>query len=61
MMNIANEPAKRFTQEKAIKYAAILNADEDEANITYAAIHDPKGTGDSLIGVYDNGELIAKL
>jgi len=61
MMNIANEPARRFTQEKAIRFAAIMNADEEDKYITYAAIHDPKGTGDSLIGVYDNGELIGKL
>jgi hypothetical protein len=50
-------PAKIFTPEKAVFICAELQAnDEDWA---YKVKHDPKGTGGSIIEIYDeNGDFV---
>ncbi len=49
-----------YTLADAVHVAATLQA-HDEDGWTYAAIHDPKGTGGSYIAVYDEGgELVGK-
>jgi hypothetical protein len=55
-----NMTPKTFSPDDAEAKAAELNASDPDW--TYRAIHDPKGTGYSLIGVYDEeGEFIAKV
>ena len=59
MINAANEHiATLYTKAKAIEYVETLTVNEDDAAITYVAVHDPKGTGYSFIEAYEDGEKI---
>lgn len=50
-----------FTPARADAMAAELNSDGDD-DWTYTARHDPKGTGGSLIDIYDeDGEFIGPM
>ena len=59
-------PHKLMSKEKAEDLAVLLNAeaeaDGDDGDCKYKAIHDPKGTGLSFVGIVDeNDEVIFKL
>lgn len=61
-MNIANQTSTTFfTPAKAEATAAEMNRIEDDG-WAYKAKHDPKGTGYSLVEIYDeDGEFVGKL
>jgi hypothetical protein len=61
MINLSNTPNQTFDPLKVDDFVAELNADpEDDWN--YKVKHDPKGTGNSLIEIYDeNGEFVSYL
>lgn len=53
-----NKAPKLFQPEEAEKQAEILNSDPDD-DWEYRVKHDPKGTGYSLIEIYDeDGEFV---
>lgn len=55
---ILNHTGNLLTKEKAEILATDLNAN-DEDGWTYRAKHDPKGTGYSLVEIFDeNGEFV---
>jgi len=59
-----SKPATLMTKDKANETAAMLNANEHAESLgwTYAAVHDPKGTGFSFIAVHDeDGEFVGKI
>jgi len=57
-MMIMKHQHQMFTPAKAIEIAAMLNADADDG-FEYRVRHDPKGTGLSVIEVYDEqGEYV---
>jgi len=58
-MKMLDSTPTLFSPEKADSIAAEMNADDDW---TWRAIHDPKGTGYSLVAAYDEaGVEVAKL
>jgi len=61
-MNIANlHSTTFFSPAKAEATAAEMNRTEDDG-WTYKAKHDPKGTGYSLVEVYDeDGEFVSNI
>jgi hypothetical protein len=60
MMNLMNRPATLHTPEKAEALAAEMQSSDD--GWTYVARHDPKGTGYSLVDIFDeDGELVGQL
>ncbi len=61
MMNLINNPNETFDPLKIDGLVADMNANpEDDWN--YKAKHDPKGTGNSLIEIYDeDGEFVSYL
>lgn len=57
-INIANRPHQIFAPAKAEEFVAAMNADVDD-DFEYRVRHDPKGTGGSVIEVYDeHGDFI---
>ena len=61
MKKILNNVHTMFSPEEAVSVAYDLNADPDD-DWAYVVKHDPKGTGYSLITIYeDNGEFVAIL
>lgn len=53
--SITNNPGTFFSREAAIDLAASLAEDHDD-EWTYKAIHDPKGTGYSRVGIFDEDD-----
>tara|TARA_Y100001970_G_scaffold258436_1_gene338332 strand:- start:68 stop:259 length:192 start_codon:yes stop_codon:yes gene_type:complete len=61
MMKMLDSTAKLYSPAAAEAKAAQMNGNADD-DWTYAVKHDPKGTGYSLIEVYDeDGEFVALL
>ena len=61
MKKTLDTPTATFSPKKAIEVTAVLNEDDGD-DWVYKVKHDPKGTGYSLIEVYDeNGEFVSLL
>jgi hypothetical protein len=59
MQALLNSVHTTYAPEVAEKKAAELTASDDWS---YRAVHDPKGTGNSYIAIYDeDGEFVGKL
>jgi len=59
-MNLENQPHKLFPPAKAEQVAKEMKLGDPDW--TYTVRHDPKGTGQSFIEIYDeDGEFVSRL
>ena len=61
MQLLANIPHKLYSPAKAEELAEMMNAGEED-DVTWIAVHDPKGTGQSFVeGREEDGYVVGRL